>query len=125
MIDATADLRKYVHEDPKSFDDKLALMRSLHVPKDAPQMAKETLKDLFLHIADSLVLYAKGKHTTMKPYGMQVSRSTRAFKELPSTLLALTYRMQLCTRRAGTGLVASKSGKKRRAPTSLRRGVEA
>ena len=48
----------------------------------------------------------------MKPYGMQVPRSTRAFKELPSTLLALTYRMQLCTRRAGTGLVSSKSGKK-------------
>ena len=100
-IDATADLRKYVHEDPKTFNDKLALMRSLHVPKDAPQMAKETLKDLFLHIADSLVLYAKGKHTTMKPYGMQVSRSTRAFKELPSTLLALTYAVmyQACRNR--------------------------
>ena len=80
-----------MHLDPTETADKLAVMRALEVPSDAPQLIKEHLKDLCCHIASSLVTYARGKHTTMKPYGMKISRSTRAFKEMPSPLLALTY----------------------------------
>ena len=92
VVDATKELRQYVHQqDDSNPQTKLAIMRCLEVPADADEHEKEILVELSINIAQSFVWYAKGKHPTMKPYGLGPSRSTRAFKELPSSLLALTY----------------------------------
>ena len=92
VVDATEELRKYVHQqDGSNAQMKLGIMRCLELPGDADDAEKDILDELSIRIAQSFVRYAKGIHPTMKSYGMGPARSTRAFKELPASLLALTY----------------------------------
>lgn len=57
-------------------------------PKD-----KKMLHQARSYVAGALVEYSQGNPAvkTVKPYGLKAARSTRKFKALPSTILALTY----------------------------------
>ena len=91
--------RTYVHEDPDTLDWKLMLMRELKVTgnqstEEDNKKEAEMLNTIYVYIALCLVAYAKGSmrgSDRVKPYGMKASKSTKAFKNLPSSTLALTY----------------------------------
>ena len=54
---------------------------------------KEMLATARSYVGQALVSYALGNPAvkTVKPYGLKASRSTRAFKQLPTTSLGLTF----------------------------------
>ena len=95
MVLATVDLRKFIHQhdDNEEVNKKLYMMRELCLPEVDPPCQEDfdILEDLYIRIADALCLYAKGKHDTVKPYGINPSRSTTHFKQLPDPILAVTY----------------------------------
>ena len=75
------------------------LMRDLKVTgnqqtEEDSKKEAEMLKIIYVYIALCLVAYAQGSTTgndRVKPYGMKESKSTSAFKKIPSSILALTY----------------------------------
>ena len=84
----SVDFRAWVHDDPDTRDDKLELFREFcsEDPDDA-DMAK-----IYHFVIQALVDFAIGNPTikSVKPFGLPASRSERAFKALPSTVLAVT-----------------------------------
>ena len=54
---------------------------------------KEMLDIARSYVAQALVSYAIGNPSakTVKPYGLKAARSTKAFKQLPTTSLGLTF----------------------------------
>ena len=84
------EFRKWIHEDPDLKEDKLRMVRTLTAKN--PKY-KEMLHKARSYVAGALVGYSQGnpRVTTVKPYGLKAARSTREFKQLPSTILSLTY----------------------------------
>ena len=84
------EFRKWVHEDPDLKEDKLLMVRTLTAKN--PKY-KEMLQKARSYVAGCLVAYSQGnpKVTTVKPYGLKAARSTKKFRQLPSTILSLTY----------------------------------
>lgn len=88
----TVDFRKWVHkDDPKRSKIRLRLLRELH--SDATDDQTQTdLVYIRSVLAACLVDYAIGSPDikSVKPYGLRASRSEKGFKELPSSVMALT-----------------------------------
>ena len=88
----TVDFRKWVHEDdPKRSKIRLRLLRELH--SDATD--DQTQTDLVFArsvLAACLVDYAIGSPDikNVKPYGLRASRSEKGFKQVSSSVMALT-----------------------------------
>ena len=82
--------RKWIHEDNEAKEDKLRLVRTLD-SKDPKE--KEMLHTARSYLGAALVAYSQGNPEvkTVKPYGLKAARSTKKFKSLPSTILALTF----------------------------------
>ena len=86
----SAAFREWIHEDEKTREDKLRLVRTLD-SNDAKD--KEMLDIARSYVGQALVSYAQGNPAvkTVKPYGLKAARSTKAFKSLPTTSLSLTF----------------------------------
>ena len=85
----SADFRSWMHEDPDTVKHKLTLFREFcsEDAADAADMAK-----IYSFVVQALVDFAIGgpSATSVKPYGLPAARSERAFKALPTTVLAVT-----------------------------------
>ena len=84
------EFREWVHEDPDLKEDKLRMVRTLTAKN--PKY-KEMLHKARSYVGQALVAYSQGnpRATTVKPFGLKASRSTKKFRQLPSTILALTF----------------------------------
>lgn len=82
--------RKWVHEDNETTEVKLRLVREL---SSEDKDEEEMLTTARAHVGAVLVAYAQGnpKVENVKPYGLKASKSRKAFKDLPTTTLALTF----------------------------------
>ena len=90
LLKVSTDFRNWIHSSDDQTEDKLRLVRSL-----TSENGNETemLSEARFRVGAALVAYAKGNPSvqTVKPYGLKAGRSTRAFKQLPTTTLSLTY----------------------------------
>lgn len=84
------EFREWIHEDPDLKEDKLRMVRTLTAKN--PKY-KEMLHKARSYVGQALVAYSQGnpRATTVKPFGLKAARSTKKFRQLPSTILALTY----------------------------------
>ena len=82
--------REWIHCDKESSEVKLRLVRTL---TSEDEKEKEMLETARAHVGAVLVSYALGnpRVKTVKPYGLKAARSTAVFKELPSSVLSLTF----------------------------------
>jgi hypothetical protein len=84
----TEDFRTWMHENPDTVTHKLALYREFcSEDDDDADMAK-----IYFFVVQALVDFAMGPPgaKSLKPFGLAAARSERAFKALPSTVLAVT-----------------------------------
>ena len=86
----STEFRNWIHSDEKTKEDKLRLVRKLEC-EDAED--EEMLWTARVYVGSVLVAYAQGNPNTktVKPYGLKAARSTKAFKSISSTILALTF----------------------------------
>ena len=86
----STEFRNWIHSDEKTKEDKLRLIRSLD-SEDAKD--DEMLTTARAYVGSVLVAYAQGNPNakTVKPYGLKAARSTKAFKSMPTNILALTF----------------------------------
>ena len=84
------DFRKWIHSDDNTKETKLRLVRTLTANADDEE---EMLREARSRVATALVAYADGNPQVknVKPYGLKAARSTKFFKLLPTTTLALTF----------------------------------
>ena len=84
------EFREWIHEDPDLKEDKLRMERTLTAKN--PKY-KEMLHKARSYVGQALVAYSQGnaRATTVKPFGLKAARSTKIFRQLPSTILALTF----------------------------------
>ena len=82
--------RAWIHCEKTTKHVKLRLVRTLTSEDDEEADLLEIAR---MHVGMTLVEYAQGNPDvkTVKPYGLKAVRSTREFKLLPTTTLALTF----------------------------------